>query len=68
MFTRITQRVYRNFITTQDKNYNWGTPKMNRISKKLNKENRVILNKKNLAEKIILINLMKIVLVTFLLI
>lgn len=52
MFTRITQRAYRNFITTQDKNYNWGTPKMTRLSKKnWQEKNRVILNKKNLAEK-----------------
>ena len=52
MFTRITQRAYRNFVTVQDKNYNWGVKKENRITRKnWQEKNKVILNKKNLAEK-----------------
>tara|TARA_A100001015_G_scaffold314838_1_gene425265 strand:- start:2629 stop:2922 length:294 start_codon:yes stop_codon:yes gene_type:complete len=47
MFSRITQRAYRNFVTTQDKNYNWGVKKENRITRKNWQEK----NKKNLENK-----------------
>ena len=54
MFSRITYRAYKQFVSTYDKNYNWGTLKMNRVhKKKWNEPIKVNINNKSKNQKII---------------